>query len=496
MIKIVACVIAYVFLHFSAMGEIRFVSATNWKEILAEAQKEQKYIFIDCYASWCAPCKLMDKTVYQDKRIGTVYNGSFLCIRVQMDKSASDNAATKAMYSLAASLQQDYNVNAYPTYLFFRPDGTPVHKSTGSMNVDSFLRLATDAHEPKRQYYTLLKNFTPGKTDTAEERALANTFFRYDTLFAGKLAADYLQRTPENRLSTPVNIGMINRFQLDSNVRSVLNAYLDNHENHPDLKILLVLHKWPKAQEIAAKYIHMLSEDSLYTEKNIQLMSIFTASTSDRGFQIFLNHPGRVDSAIKSKGYSQSRVVSIIKATKGLSTIEQAKQKNTVPDFQILEDTLTREFGKELAHRTVIETKLAWYKYRVFTLKDTLSWPHLIDEQIKQILETRADTLDNNAIAINNICYLWIFSHSNSQAQLDKAVSWMKQIVSRYANTTGFLDTYASLIYKAGNINDALSIERKALNIALQKNNQEDAYNFRQTIKRMSGGEKIWLTTK
>ena len=28
-----------------------------WKEVLELAQKENKYIFMDCYTSWCGPCK-------------------------------------------------------------------------------------------------------------------------------------------------------------------------------------------------------------------------------------------------------------------------------------------------------------------------------------------------------------------------------------------------------------------------------------------------------
>lgn len=41
---------------------------TNFSTILAKAKKENKLIFIDAYASWCGPCKLMVKNVLDKKR--------------------------------------------------------------------------------------------------------------------------------------------------------------------------------------------------------------------------------------------------------------------------------------------------------------------------------------------------------------------------------------------------------------------------------------------
>ena len=42
---------------------IHFEQGLSWKDILAKAKAEHKYIFVDCYATWCGPCKYMDKNV-------------------------------------------------------------------------------------------------------------------------------------------------------------------------------------------------------------------------------------------------------------------------------------------------------------------------------------------------------------------------------------------------------------------------------------------------
>ena len=42
----------------------------SFQEVKAEAKKQNKIIFIDCYTSWCGPCKWMAKNVFTDKKVG------------------------------------------------------------------------------------------------------------------------------------------------------------------------------------------------------------------------------------------------------------------------------------------------------------------------------------------------------------------------------------------------------------------------------------------
>jgi thiol:disulfide interchange protein len=42
---------------------IRFEHGLSWAQVKEKAKAENKYIFMDCYATWCGPCKAMDKNV-------------------------------------------------------------------------------------------------------------------------------------------------------------------------------------------------------------------------------------------------------------------------------------------------------------------------------------------------------------------------------------------------------------------------------------------------
>ncbi len=41
-------------------GEVAYFNKP-WKEVLAKAKAENKYIVVDCYTDWCGWCKVMDK---------------------------------------------------------------------------------------------------------------------------------------------------------------------------------------------------------------------------------------------------------------------------------------------------------------------------------------------------------------------------------------------------------------------------------------------------
>src|ERR1700733_3163950 len=78
---------------------IQFETGLNWKQIVKKARLEHRYIFVDCYTTWCGPCKAMEKEVYSTQGVGSLYNAKFISVKMQMDTSAKDDAAVKATYA-------------------------------------------------------------------------------------------------------------------------------------------------------------------------------------------------------------------------------------------------------------------------------------------------------------------------------------------------------------------------------------------------------------
>jgi thiol-disulfide isomerase/thioredoxin len=135
---------------------IKFNENKAWKEILAMAKKENKLIFMDAYATWCGPCKAMQRDVFTDTKVGEFYNDAFINVKMDMEKGEG------------VKLSENYTVMAYPTLLFINGDGEVVHKSVGGMEAQSFISLGINALDPTKQFYTLKKSANAGKLSPAD----------------------------------------------------------------------------------------------------------------------------------------------------------------------------------------------------------------------------------------------------------------------------------------------------------------------------------------
>lgn len=105
---------------------IRFIEA-DWSKALAEAKKQHKMIFLDAYASWCGPCKLLKKKTFPDKAAGEFFNANYINVAIDMEKGDGP------------SLGEKYAVNAYPTLIITDADGNIVTYTQGYISAKQLI---------------------------------------------------------------------------------------------------------------------------------------------------------------------------------------------------------------------------------------------------------------------------------------------------------------------------------------------------------------------
>lgn len=105
---------------------IRFIEG-DWKTALAEAKKQKKMIFLDAYASWCGPCKLLKSKTFIDKSAGDFFNTNYINVAVDMEKG--DGPA----------LARQYGVNAYPTLIITDSLGTILTYTKGYISPEQLI---------------------------------------------------------------------------------------------------------------------------------------------------------------------------------------------------------------------------------------------------------------------------------------------------------------------------------------------------------------------
>ncbi|ASW72961.1 thiol:disulfide interchange protein [Chryseobacterium piperi] len=154
---------------------------TSFASVVAKAKKENKLIFIDAYASWCGPCKLMVKNIFPLKNVGDYYNSHFINAKIDMEKGEGIDLAKK------------YNVKAFPTYLFINANGEEVHRTLGYVEESDFIQFAKDAEDPNKRLTALKQNFENGEKDPEFLKNLAGLTMYNDAEFAGRVLDRYFQ---------------------------------------------------------------------------------------------------------------------------------------------------------------------------------------------------------------------------------------------------------------------------------------------------------------
>ena len=55
-----------------------FMENESWRTVKEKAIKEKRMIFMDCYTSWCGPCKGLAQNVFPQKKVGDFLNSNFV----------------------------------------------------------------------------------------------------------------------------------------------------------------------------------------------------------------------------------------------------------------------------------------------------------------------------------------------------------------------------------------------------------------------------------
>lgn len=513
---------------------IRFERELNWRQLLVKAKSEHKYILVDCYATWCRPCKQMDENVYSLKEVGEVYNKDFVSVKVQMDKAPADDEQTKSWYKAAEMLQVNYNVAALPTFLFFDSEGTPVHKLVGYRTAAEFIQLSKDARNPDRQYYQVLKNFHPGTIDTSDLKGLAVSLYNSDKSLAGKLAADYLERIPKAQLGMRVNLQFMIGFQTIPQVLAIAVNYIkslskNGFASKDNLRFIEALADHQEVKDIAVDYIRKLPKKAFTEEKNIELISRFrddttvykianyhighlrhgeisnrgiiqftcrfTTNTKDRGFKILYSHIDKINEILNDTSSVAEVIISAISKSELMPQFEATLKTSVEPDFNQLSKMLKKKYGEKYASRSILNGKVDGYRFLVENKKQSRFWPQLIKAEIdKEQPYFQDSTLSlGHIIDINNTCYN-IFLHTDDKDQITIATKWMKKVIQDDPQDAGLeQDTYACVLYKIGMTAEAIIAEKKAVEKAKKSKWDAGIKEYAAKIEKMIAGEKIWL---
>lgn len=379
--------------------KLRIEKELSWKDILLKAKNEHKYIFVDCNVSWCAPCKVMEKEVFSQKMVADFINANFIVVKVQMDSTKGDDLTVKRWYRDARRIRNDYNVAAFPTFLYFSPTGSLVHKGMGRLSSSNFIKLSTDALDTLKQFYPLLTKFKNRECTVENVKYLAITAKAIrETAWFQKIARFYIE--------------------------NLQNAYNDSD---------------------------LIKKDEL--EFALEIMP--AVNSNDKIFNLFANHGEKIDQILKMPGVSRSTVSGLIARQEINPRIWPNNKPIEQPNWDFLSKLVHDKFHGPFADYSLLDAQERWYSGNGDTA-------NMIKVNINKIEKYGIDTAGLGKSMLNNMIYSLIFKYSTDSSELLKAVSWIEIILKSRSNDPQYLDTYANLLYKLGHVDEAIKIEEKA----------------------------------
>jgi hypothetical protein len=134
----------------------------------------------------------MAENVFVLKEAGDAVNPNFISVNMQMEVTEKAPDIVKTACENARSMMSKYNIHAFPTFLFFTPDGKLVHRVVGPADVTQFISFTRDALEPAKQYYSMVDQYYHGRRDTLLLESLAISAFQIGDRGLGDSVVDDL----------------------------------------------------------------------------------------------------------------------------------------------------------------------------------------------------------------------------------------------------------------------------------------------------------------
>lgn len=188
----------------------------SFSDALKAAKAEGKLLFVDCFTTWCGPCRMLSKVVFKDSLFADYFNRHFVNLKMDMEKGEG------------VELRKKYDVRGYPTLLFLDANGEVVHRLIGAEDAPALLRKVKLGVE-SGGLSGLRKRYEAGERDSAFVcgyiNVLAGANFEEE---AGKVAVDFLQGKEQKMLEYEGYFSIFYRYVHDVNSSAFL--YVANHK--------------------------------------------------------------------------------------------------------------------------------------------------------------------------------------------------------------------------------------------------------------------------
>ncbi len=410
----------------------------SWKEVLAEAKRQNKPVFVDIYTTWCGPCKLMAKQAFPDAKVGETFNARFINYQIDAEKGEGIDVAKK------------YAVTAYPTSLYVSANGDLIHRAIGYGGIKGMLDeadKAVAASSDPNPLSVLEKQYEGGKrnvdflADYLQKRAKVG-------MPNGAALEAYLNIVPEDQWSSDKNMAI-----MAGNITSASSKGFDFLNSR-----LSAIRMTPAGRET--------------------MMSLQRAMQNDFKQAVEQKDESQLDQFIKRNGQM-------------MSALRPEQQKQMASDYRMRFYQQTKNIDKYRALAQVEGSRLMAMSvdsaraknemaYRKF-MTQTAMMPDSIKngDNFKKASEQMktAETMQM-AMKLNGLAWAYHQTMTDNE-DLNQALNWSARSLE-YDRSAAGMDTNAHLLSKLGRKEEAIKMQEEA--IAKLKAAGQDTADYEKSL--------------
>jgi len=118
-------------------------SKVHWMDYataLEKAKKNPKLIFVDLYADWCVPCRIMDANVYTDPTVASLLNSRFYAVKLNAE-SQDTISCDGERKTVQRCYFDTWELSVLPAFVLVAPKGLTILTVSDSMSPEELQSL-------------------------------------------------------------------------------------------------------------------------------------------------------------------------------------------------------------------------------------------------------------------------------------------------------------------------------------------------------------------
>jgi thioredoxin-related protein len=194
-------------LSMTLYGQVEFSEVETREEMMAAQKKasdQMLMLYVDVYATWCGPCKMMDSQVYTDPSVADYMNTHYVSVRMDGE---SDFGATYA---------SEQKLEGYPSMFIFSDNGERVSTIIGFTDAEELVSTLQSVNEGYKKVKSFRASYQNGTLDDegfAEYIKVVREMGNQEE--AELLSSEYMEKMLESKTKLTDNDIKVVAFYMD-----------------------------------------------------------------------------------------------------------------------------------------------------------------------------------------------------------------------------------------------------------------------------------------